>query len=113
MTVDVRADLLERSHLKDAALYLASYENRLSSSVTAGENRGRTLRHDYVVLQWEGPLDLGPDGRRAERRQVPLLPGAVPENSGAVAFVQNRRSLEVLQALMLPYCPAAGLPGKG
>jgi hypothetical protein len=113
MTVHVRADLLERSHLKDAALYLASYENRLSSKVTAGENSGRTLKHDYVVLQWEGPLHLGPDGRRAERRQVPLLPGAVVGNSGVVAFVQNRRSLEVLQALMLPSCAAVVPPAKG
>jgi hypothetical protein len=113
MAVGVRAELLDRNHLKDAALYLASYENRLSSAVTAGENRGRTLRHDFVVLEWLGPLDLGPAGHRAERIPVPRLPKAVPENSGIVAFVQNRRSLEVLQALMLPPCPAAGAAGKG
>ena len=95
--------------LRDAALYVASYENRLASDVTAGENRGRTLEHDYVVLEWLGPYDLGPSGRRAERLRVPLLPKAVPEHSGVVAFVQNRRSLEVLQALMLPACaPGAG-----
>lgn len=113
MTVDVQAELLDRKHLKDAALYLASYENRLSSTVTAGENSGRTLKHDFVVLEWQGPLDLGPQGRRAERRRIPLLPRAVPENSGVVAFVQDRRSLEVLQALMLPSCRTAGREGKG
>lgn len=113
IAVDVRAELLDRSHLKDATVYLASYENRLSTTVTAGENRGKTLRHDFVVLEWLGPFDLGPTGRWAERRPVPLLPKAVPENSGVVAFVQNRRNLEVLQALMLPSCPAAGAAGKG
>ena len=109
LTVEARAELLDRSHLKDAALYIASYENRLASAVTAGENRGHTLKHDYVVLEWQGPLEFGPAGDRAERRRIPLLPRAVAAHSGVVAFVQNRRSLEVLQALMLPACAQ----GKG
>jgi hypothetical protein len=104
MTVDVAAQVLDKGHLKDAALYVAAYENRLSSAVTSGENRGRTLKHDYVVLEWQGPLELTPVGQRSERRSLPLLPGAIPAHSGVVAFVQNRRSLEVLQALMLPAC---------
>src|SRR5205814_4385710 len=37
------------------ALYVAAYESRLGSRVTAGENRGRTLAHDYVALEWKGP----------------------------------------------------------
>ena len=109
MTVSVRAALADRQHVRDAGLYVASFENRLSSPVSAGENRGRTLRHDYVVLEWQGPFDFDAGGQRAERRRVPLLPKAVPANSGVVAFVQNRRSLEVLQALMLPVCSQ----GKG
>ena len=38
------------------------------------------------------------------RREIPLLPKAVPAHSGVAAFVQNRRSGEVLQALLLPGC---------
>ncbi|HWA38424.1 MAG TPA: DUF1223 domain-containing protein [Burkholderiales bacterium] len=106
MAVEVAAQVLDKGHFKDAALYVAAYENRLSSAVTSGENRGRTLKHDYVVLEWQGPLDFGTGAARSERRSIPLLPGAVPANSGVVAFVQNRRSLEVLQALMLPACAA-------
>jgi hypothetical protein len=91
-----------------AALYLAAYENKLVSEVKAGENRGRTLPHDYVVLQWLGPFEFkaGPEGPRLrERHALPLLPKAVPEHSGVAAFVQNRATSEVLQALMLPACP--------
>jgi hypothetical protein len=88
----------------DAALYVASYENRLVSRVAAGENRGRTLSHDYVVLEWLGPIPFA-GGRIDERRVLPQLPKAVPANSGVAAFVQNRRTAEVLQALMLPACP--------
>lgn len=106
LEVEAAAALLDASHQPEAALYLAAYENRLASKVTAGENRGRTLLHDYVVLEWQGPFPFGADGRLAERRGLALLPKAVPANSGVVGFVQNRRTLEVLQALMLPACPA-------
>jgi hypothetical protein len=108
LSVSLHAELLDRSQLKDAALYVAAYENRLASRVTAGENRGHTLKHDYVVLEWIGPLDFGPGGEFRAARSIPLLPKAVPANSGVVAFVQNRRSLEVLQAMMLPAC----VPGR-
>jgi hypothetical protein len=103
--VEVHANVLDASQRESAALYLAAYENRLVSQVTAGENHGKTLTHDYVVLDWVGPISLGPGGRAAERRRLPLLPGAVPANSGVVAFVQNRASGDVLQALMRPACP--------
>ena len=104
LAVQVRAALLDPAIGADAALYLASYENRLVSRVAAGENRGRTLSHDYVVFEWLGPLPFA-EGRLEERRELPLLPKAVLENSGVAAFVQNRATAEVLQALMLPACP--------
>src|SRR6185436_8497323 len=54
--VKVSAEILDASRAGDAGLYLAAYENRLRSRVDAGENRGRTLTHDHVVLEWQGPL---------------------------------------------------------
>jgi hypothetical protein len=100
-----RVELLKRPAEGEAGLYLASYQNRLVSRVDAGENRGRVLEHDYVVLEWLGPFSLGEAGRLEERRVLPLLPGAGAADSGVVAFVQNRSSGEVLQALMRPACP--------
>jgi hypothetical protein len=105
LNVEAQARLLDRAQYEQAALYLAAYQNRLVSTVDAGENRGRVLAHDYVVLEWQGPFGFGTDGRLAERRELPLLPRASAAESGVVAFVQNRRSAEVLQALMLPACP--------
>jgi hypothetical protein len=104
LEVEVKAELLAPGGEDEPALYVASYENRLSSHVSAGENRGRTLSHDYVVFEWLGPIAFA-GGRAEERRALPLLPRAVRANSGVAAFVQNRRSGEVLQALMLPACP--------
>src|SRR5882672_12828990 len=48
-----RATVVEPAQAPDATLYIAAYENRLESRVTAGENRGRALSHDRVVLEWQ------------------------------------------------------------
>jgi hypothetical protein len=102
--VEASAELLEGLNPADLGLYLGAYENKLVSEVKAGENRGKTLPHDYVVLQWAGPFEFK-GAKLAERQRLALLPKAVPANSGVVAFVQNRASGEVLQALMLAACP--------
>lgn len=90
VSVRATAEILDPGHLADTALYLAAYESRPDS------------RH--VVLEWQGPLAFS-EPRLTLERELPLLPRAVPGSSGVVAFVQNRRTAEVLQALMLPACP--------
>jgi hypothetical protein len=98
------AELADPARAGDAALYLAVFENRLTSRVTAGENSGRTLTHDHVVLEWLGPFAFGPAGKASERRPLALLPKGAPERSGVVGFVQDRRTGEVLQALLRSAC---------
>jgi len=85
LEVEASAELVEP--LDDAVLYLAAYQSRLESR---------------VVLAWLGPLAV--TSRRVERRALPLLPGASAANSGAAAFVQDRRTGEVLQALLRSTC---------
>ena len=101
LEVEAVADRVHASG--DAALYLAAYRSGLESRVSAGENRGRLLSHDYVVLEWQGPFPLV-GHRLTERRRLALLPGATPANSGVAAFVQDRRTGEVLQALLRSGC---------
>src|SRR4051812_800493 len=69
LDVESAAQTLAPAQQADAALSLAAYANRLSSTITAGENRGRTLAHDYVVLEWAGPFGFGPGGQVSERRR--------------------------------------------
>jgi hypothetical protein len=102
LEVEASAELVEP--VDDAVLYLAVYESKLQSPVSAGENRGRILNHDYVVLEWQGPFGLLKGMPLSQRRRLPLLPAANAANSGVAAFVQNRRTGEVLQALMRPAC---------
>ena len=81
-----------------AKLYLALVESGLASKVSAGENSGRTLRHDFVVREWAAPVPLGADGKAVLTRAV-----AASSKYGVVAFVQSEQGA-VLQALSLDAC---------
>ncbi|MES2130454.1 MAG: DUF1223 domain-containing protein [Pseudomonadota bacterium] len=84
-------------------LYVALVENKIAVNVTAGENRGHTLRHEFVVREWLPPQELGRDKAATLTRTVALPAGAVGKNLGVAAFVQSERG-EVLQAFSLPVC---------
>ena len=101
---ELSAMLIDPAERKNAAVYLAAYENKLASEVAAGENRGKRLEHDFVVREWIGPIGFGENLKLEEKRALPLLPGANLKQLGVAAFVQNRATSDVLQALMLPAC---------
>ena len=89
-----------------AETYVALYENNLESQVRAGENRGKTLRHDYVVRRLIGPLAPDREGRVSLHRQITPEPGWKRADLGVVAFVQDKATGEILQALQRHACPA-------
>ena len=95
------ARVAERKAAKDAALYVSRYENGLSNQVSAGENRGRTLSHDFVAREWWGPFVFDAAGEATLERSLDVQRLA---RGGIAAFVQDRRTGEVLQALALPGC---------
>jgi hypothetical protein len=82
------------------ALFVALTESGLASKVTAGENRGETLRHDHVVRSLAGPQPFDAAGRATLSVQVPE-PGATGRRLAAVAFVQDLKTAESLQAASL------------
>ena len=77
-------------------LYVALTENDLTSTVSAGENRGRQLTHDQVVRAFAGPLEL-------PRAQVELdpPPGLDAAKSSVVAFIEDASSGDVVQVVKL------------
>lgn len=86
-------------------LFLALYENGLSTQVRAGENGGALLRHERVVRQLLGPYLLaGGVWSRALRVTVPR--DARSANLGLTAFVQTAQG-DTLQALSLPLAQCA------
>jgi hypothetical protein len=78
-------------------LYVALSENGLSSSVKAGENRGKRLDHDLVVRDLAGPL--APPQAEAELK---LPSGFDPSKAAVVAFIEDIGNGEIVQALRLP-----------
>lgn len=86
---------------KTAQLYLALYQNQLSSKVRAGENKGVTLHHEHVVRGLWGPWPVTQGGAARSLHITPPA-GAEPAQLGLTAFVQDARTGETLQALTLP-----------
>ena len=92
----------------EATLFIAVTENNLSSHVTAGENKGTLLKHDHVVRELIGPLAVESrerdPGHFPVRRIVALAREWKRADLALVAFVQNSRTGEILQALSTPLC---------
>lgn len=104
LTARVTARLREGLANGQAGLFVALFENGLSTQVRAGENRGATLSHDFVVRQWIGPKALPATGGSYETLTFALAPDWQVGNLGLAVFVQNLTSREVLQALSRPLC---------
>jgi len=98
--VNVSAQVIKPEDAKNLDAYIAVYENNLKSEVKAGENSGRQLKHDYVVRELYGPYKLA-DGWQ---RSLPLNAEWKNRDIGIAAFLQNRDSGQVVQALSLKAC---------
>ena len=70
----------------EAALYLTFYQSGLANAVAAGENRGVTLRHDFVARDWAGPASASPGGI-AEARLVTRLAAALSQGQFSLAAI--------------------------
>jgi hypothetical protein len=101
VSVHALANVSRAADRRDAALFVALTEDSLVSDVKAGENAGARLTHDHVVRT----LRRGPtsgDGGTAEMSAVLPLPAERGSATTVIAFVQNTRTGEVLQAAALP-----------
>ena len=95
---DVAASLKIDTNSDGAALYLAVYENNIDREIGAGENRGRTLHHDFVVRHWVRAALL-PEGPYQGSHSIHLDSGWQRQNLGLAAVVVERESGETLQAV--------------
>jgi hypothetical protein len=90
-----------------AGLYLALYENNLSSNVTAGENRGRILHHEFVVRTLLGPFALTTHGPATFKKTFALDADWKFKDLGVAGFIQESNRTTIRQALALPVCAEA------
>jgi hypothetical protein len=89
----------------DSQAYFALVEDGLSSTVQAGENRGRVLRHRHVVRAWAGPFATLP-----ARALISPPDGLVREHAAVVAFVEDSATGRAVQALRLSLAACDGSP---
>lgn len=104
LSVHGTAAVPDAGERRGAQIHLALYENNLSSQVTTGENRGKQLRHDFVVRELAGPYTIEPQGTAALSYRFKLDPRWKTADLHVAAFVQNELTGEVLQALAAPFC---------
>jgi hypothetical protein len=103
-TLRVTSNAVAKQMPASAGLYLALYESGLRTDVRAGENRGHTLEHAHVVRRLLGPFALDAGGKARVNETLTLDPTWNVSELGVVAFVQELKSTEVLQALALGLC---------
>jgi hypothetical protein len=85
------------------ALFVALTEDKLTSNISAGENRGVTLSHDHVVREWIGPIALN-GGNVDFKQAVTARSNWNSAQLGVVGFVQDLRTGQVLQAVGASQC---------
>jgi len=102
IVVDMKAEA-PGMRTSDLVAYVALTESGLASTVTGGENAGARLMHDHVVRAFAAApdFDASGDSKGTVRVQVPRERGTHPT---VVAFVQHRRTGEIVQSLTLPLC---------
>ncbi|MBC7756814.1 MAG: DUF1223 domain-containing protein [Bdellovibrio sp.] len=102
ITLQASAQAVKPADAKNSDIFIALYENKLVSQVKAGENSGSTLKHDYVVREFFGAYQMS--NQNTFSKSFTLKPEWKNRDGGAVVFVQNSQTGEILQSLALPFC---------
>lgn len=102
LIIDASASLKQKR--ANAGLYIALYENNLSTQVRTGENAGHTLNHNYVVRRLIGPFKLKSSDATRVSQTVALDKKWKSADLGVAAFVQDTTDASILQALALNSC---------
>ena len=103
--VNVDAEVIAATTPANADVWLAAFENDLSSAVSRGENAGVLLKHDFVVRDLVGPFSIASTGRRRVEQRIEPARDWDLRHIGLAVFVQDRNNGEVLQAAaMFPLC---------
>jgi hypothetical protein len=102
ITLKASAQAVKPADAKNVDVFVAIYENKLVSQVKAGENSGRELKHDYVVREFFGAYQIS--NQNEFSKNFNLNADWKKRDAGAVIFVQNSQTGEILQSLALKFC---------
>lgn len=102
IALNATASAQDANIAKRADVFVVLYENNLVSKINAGENNGRELHHDYVVRDFFGAYQM--NNLNQFTKQFNLNNVWKSRHAGAVMFVQDSQTGEVLQSLALKFC---------
>src|SRR5258705_11611341 len=89
LQISGEVEVFSASDGKGVQAWIALFENGLSSRVTAGENAGKQLNHDYVVRGLVGPLSVGTNRCIVLEHRVKLQSDWSAERTGIAMFVER------------------------
>jgi hypothetical protein len=96
LEVDLHARLDAGASRTKSKLFVAVFENGVTTSVRSGENARRTLTNDAIVRWQEAVLDLSANGVEGKRSvRIPLRKEWRPERLGVAAFLQDTTSFAI------------------
>ena len=101
LRVGVKAELAQAQSPDEGMLWLALYQDGLSTEVRAGENDGLTLHHDRVVRALKGPWAVGRAPVIGETA-IELPDDADPRRLGLVLFAESAADGSAWQSLNMP-----------
>jgi hypothetical protein len=96
--IEVEVEVFSPSGGRSTEIWIALYENGLSSRVTAGENAGSRLDHDFVVRELAGPFHADADGLAKLKHRLKLQTDWKPDRMGIAVFAERSDTGEILQA---------------
>lgn len=102
LTLKTNAESLNPDLLKSADIFVALYENGLTTNVKAGENAGRQLKHDYVVRKLFGAYQT--NHQHQFSKSFTLNASWADRNAGAAIFMQDSTNGKIIQSLALEFC---------
>jgi hypothetical protein len=85
----------------DLDVWVALYQNHLTTPVGAGENARSTLRNDRVVRHLERafPLAARAGSHQSGEIELALMPGVAPADQGVAVFVADPKTAKVWGAV--------------
>ena len=98
LRISGEVDILAGYGGKSVQIWIAAFENGLSSRVTAGENAGSRLDHDYVVRELAGPFPIGTGNHTPLEHRMKLHSDWNAQRMGVAIFVERSDTGEILEA---------------
>jgi len=98
LIADIRVQDLDRERAADIDVVAVLFERGRDTSVTAGENAGRTLHEEYVVRDLKRVMQLAPDQPAVSRVVFTLEANNRAREVGVAVLLQNSESLEIVGA---------------